>query len=427
MGPMVDQLRGVAARLRERRTEILRDWHQRVAADPALTTASSISRVQFNDHIPQVLDAFEHRLAAQDSAARDAAVEEERGSAAEHGLHRWQQGYDQSQTMREWVHLHLCLLDELERYGTEQPLEPAVMGSALRELARLCGDGVCESAARYSRLSQLEAAARVRDLEQGLQQLNVLERERAARWREAAHDLRSTVSVVTTAAAVLDRDGVPEPARVQMSQMLQRGALSLHELLTDLADLARLEAGQERRNVVQFDAAKMVKEFCAPLRALAAQRGLFFHTEGCERLLVEGDPVKVRRIAQNLATNALKATTAGGIRVTWSERDTVDRSQWVLCVQDTGPGLDRSTAAPLERALQHATEEAHEIETVGDPAPTLASRSPAEDAAPIASGEGIGLSIVKRLCELLDASLELETATGQGTTFRVVFPRNYSV
>jgi signal transduction histidine kinase len=40
-------------------------------------------------------------------------------------------------------------------------------------------------------------------------------------------------------------------------------------------------------------------------------------------------------------------------------------------------------------------------------------------------GEGVGLSIVKRLCELLDASLELETSAGKGSTFRVVLPRHY--
>jgi signal transduction histidine kinase len=43
----------------------------------------------------------------------------------------------------------------------------------------------------------------------------------------------------------------------------------------------------------------------------------------------------------------------------------------------------------------------------------------------VPAGEGIGLSIVKRLCELLDASLELETAAGEGTTFRVVMPAAY--
>lgn len=67
-----------------------------------------------------------------------------------------------------------------------------------------------------------------------------------------------------------------------------------------------------------------------------------------------------------------------------------------------------------------------------DPAPMLKSESnPLADgkaarmAAPIA-GEGIGLSIVKRLCELLDATLEFETAPGAGTTFRVVLPCVYS-
>ena len=58
-----------------------------------------------------------------------------------------------------------------------------------------------------------------------------------------------------------------------------------------------------------------------------------------------------------------------------------------------------------------------------DTAPTLASRSNPPPQLP--AGEGIGLSIVKRLCELLDASIELESSEGEGTTFRVIFPRRY--
>jgi signal transduction histidine kinase len=61
-----------------------------------------------------------------------------------------------------------------------------------------------------------------------------------------------------------------------------------------------------------------------------------------------------------------------------------------------------------------------------DPAPVLRSESYARDSVHLA-GEGIGLSIVKRLCELLDAGLELETSPGTGTTFRVVFPRAYGL
>ena len=434
--PDREQLRHLADHLTQRRPLILRAWHQLVDADPELTTASSISRTQFYDHIPQLLDAFADLLCAEDVVEKKQANAEQKKSAAEHGLHRWQQGYNQWQTMREWAHLHICLLDELELYAVAQPSSAAsVMHLARRALARLCGNGVCESAARYARLQQVEAAGRLRDLEQAVQHLQAVDRERAERWREAAHDLRSTVHVVTTAAAVLNQEGVAEPARVRMSQTLHRGTASLHALLADLMDLARLEAGQERRKLVHFDAAQMLKAFCEPLRAVAAERNLFLQTEGTAALPVEGDPVKVQRIVQNLLWNALNATSRGGVRVTWGERSVGEREQWVLCVQDTGPGLDADTAAPLQRALKRATEEAQQVEEQAgpldkresenlDPAPTLTSRSPNESSRDL-GGEGIGLSIVKRLCELLDASLELETSPGAGTTFRVIFPRQY--
>src|SRR5579862_3372612 len=216
-----EQLKLLADHLTLRRPLILRAWHQLVDADPGSTTASSISRTQFYDHIPQLLDAFADMLCAEDAVEKNQASAEQKKSAAEHGLHRWQQGYDQSQTMREWAHLHICVLDELEHYAADQrSIDAAVMRVARRALARLCGDGVCESAARYARLQQLEAASRLRDLEQAVRQLQDVERDRAERWREAAHDLRSGVHVVSTAAAVLNREGVAESARARMSQTL---------------------------------------------------------------------------------------------------------------------------------------------------------------------------------------------------------------
>jgi signal transduction histidine kinase len=100
-------------------------------------------------------------------------------------------------------------------------------------------------------------------------------------------------------------------------------------------------------------------------------------------------------------------------------------------VQDTGPGFQpQSAAAPLESALRQATREAQQLDAGAgagagtEPAATLKSQSDPRSLS-VPAGEGIGLSIVKRLCELLDASLELETAPGAGTTFRVVLPRTY--
>jgi signal transduction histidine kinase len=422
------ELSRLAEHLAARREQILRSWLRAIELDPELTTPSGITRTQFNDHIPQVLDAFGHRLQAEDESDKAQAHDEQKRSAAEHGLHRWQQGYNQRETIREWGHLQYAVLNELEDYGRAHPqLQGDVMPVARRALVRLCGEGVAESAARYERLQRTEAAGRMRELESALQQLQDLDRQRAETWREAAHDLRGTVGVITNASAILTREAERDPTRAPISQLLQRSVNSLRGLLSELMDLARLEAGQEYRRVQPFDAARMLHEFCDSMRPLAAERNLFLKAEGPGTLPVVGDSVKILRITQNLVLNALKVTEHGGVCVQWEERSGSGPRQWVLCVQDTGPGFQpQSPAAPLESALRQATLEAQQLDSGAgtEPAATLKSQS-SPHAHSVPAGEGIGLSIVKRLCELLDASLELETAPGAGTTFRVVLPRAY--
>src|ERR1700758_4907887 len=94
------QLAELAKYLAQERDTILQAWREAVDGDPEVSTASTISRAQFNDHIPEILEAFEIDLRGMESGASATAAE--RHSAAEHGLHRWQQGYDQRETMREW-------------------------------------------------------------------------------------------------------------------------------------------------------------------------------------------------------------------------------------------------------------------------------------------------------------------------------------
>jgi signal transduction histidine kinase len=282
---------------------------------------------------------------------------------------------------------------------------------------------VCESAGSYERLQRTEAASRVRELEWALLQLQRLERQRAEGWREAAHDLRGTVGAVANASSAL-LHGVNEPQRAAVSRNLQRSVDALRTLLTDMMDLARLEAGQEQLHVAHFDAAAVLRAYCETVKPLAHERGLFLHAEGPESLPVDGDAAKVQRIVQNLVLNALSVTTRGGVRVLWAERSACGVEQWLLCVQDTGPGFQAaSPAAPLEDAVLEATAEAQHAEPRLEPAPTLRSQSD-PDILRESAGEGIGLSIVKRLCELLDASIEMETSAGAGTTFRVAFPRH---
>jgi len=303
---------------------------------------------------------------------------------------------------------------------------------ARRALAELCSDGVCESADQYQLLQRSEAAARVRDLTQALEALETLEARRAESVRRAALDLRGSLDAMENATVALDGQTADDDARARSLATLQHGVASMTALLNDLISLARLEAGHERRTDEPFDAAGLLGELCMAMQPLAAERGLALVAEGPATLAVEGDRVKTYRIAQNLIVNALKSTERGGVRVTW-ERDSTDPGwRWVLSVQDTGPGLQARSSTPLARALKAATDDAQAVgekaESNGEPsaeaepAPLLRSQS-GRRAQDEPAGEGIGLAIVKRLSELLDASLELHTEAGKGTTFRVLFPR----
>ena len=423
----VEQIRrqstALAAYIRRSRDGILTAWRGYVNRDPELTTASSISRAQFTDSIPRILDAFERALGADDALRETQADLEQREGASEHGLQRWQQGYDLRETVREWAHLHRCILAELEDYGASHPeLEVAVMRRARGVLVGLCGDGACESASRYTRLQQAEAAGRMHDLELAVGELQSLEKNRADLLRQAAHDLRGSVGVITNASAVLVRT-TSDGMRLDFQKILDRAIHSTQTLLTDLIELTRLEAGQDRVEVTSFDASELLRSLGESLRAEAAVRGLFLKLEGPQSLGVSGDPVKVQRIAQNLILNALKATTAGGVTITWQAP--VKDARWTLSIEDTGPGLTGTHATPLTDALTEATEQAH----ADDPAGASAHRAPRSmpgSSAPT-TGEGIGLSIVKRLCELLGAAIELESRPGHGTLFRLSFPDETSV
>lgn len=420
----------IAAHLKNRREQILSRWRGAVNDDPNVSAASSLARAQFIDHIPRILDAFDRALRARSPEGEAAAEADELAGAADHGEHRWLHGYNSRETLREWGHLHMCMLAEVESLAlSEANVNAAAMSEARTMLAQLFVDCMVESAASHAALERAEAEGRLQELVRVVEELRVVERERTELWREAAHDLRGNVGAVKLAATALGH-AVSTPELPAFVNLVRRSADSLDTLLNDLIELARLEAGREQRNVARFNARTEIVELCDSLQPLAISRRLFLKFESPPVLLVDGDAVKVRRIAQNLILNALKYTEAGGVVVTCAEVTTGDVPRWALCVEDTGVGLDAGVVAPLAQVLSAATKEAHAIAKESRdgemPAvPTLPSGS--KDRVPQQPpSEGVGLSIVKRLCELLDASMELETHQGRGTTFRIVFPRGYS-
>jgi signal transduction histidine kinase len=423
------QLAAVAARLSERRDALLQRWRQRVAADTEVTTADSLSRSQFVDHVPEVLQAMNDALrAGGQRVARTAAENVDPGGS--HGQHRWQQGYSLLELMREWSHLQMALTAEMQLFIEEHPgLDLRAINLAYQTIAELCLEGMNESARTFDQLQKTEAAGQVHDLDQSLRAMRALERRQAEILRGAAHDLRGNIGLVSNATAALTIRDLPEERRVQLLDMAQRAVQAHSRLLSDLMDLARLQAGYERRSISAVDISAVLNELCRLALPLAQERGLYLHFEGPNPLTVEADPLKVSRIVQNLLLNALHYTREGGVTVRWSSIGAPGAERWRVEVEDSGPGVQRGPAAPLASAIEDAT---HEAAHAAGTEPSLmaideAGTPPhASGIDPPRQGEGIGLSIVKRLCELLDATLEMQSAAGQGTVFAVIFPRRYA-
>jgi signal transduction histidine kinase len=422
-------LAALADHLSRRRGAILENWRQRVDDDPALTSASTLARNEFFDHIPAILEAFAQMLRARFLSQQAEAAEEQRAQAGEHGLHRWHHGYNQHDVMREWSHLHICLVNELENYLeiSDQSAIDGAMSFARRSLAQLCSEGVNESAARYAELQQIEAAARIRDLEQALATLNELEQKRIETWRRAVHDVRGKFGVVKNITEQLTQEETDQKLKTEFLSLLGTSVTSLHDLLNNLLVLSRLEAGQEQRHVQSIDAAALLKEQCELFRPLATERELALRLEGVDSLPVQGDAVNIQRIAQNLILNAIKYTAQGGVTIGWEAVDMHGLSRWAFFVRDTGPGFYAGSAAPLARTIEASTVEAEAVEqpTKSEGQREVPSNTMMPPESAQQTGEGIGLAIVKRLCELLDATLELYTVPDVGSTFRVVLPREY--
>ncbi|WP_375444038.1 ATP-binding protein [uncultured Fibrella sp.] len=414
------QLAQLATFLFSRREAILTNWRTICEEDASLNIVDGLTREEFTDQVPSMLDALEKRL------RMDAELLSPYQIAREHGLHRWHKGYSLHEILIEIAHLHENLLAELRLFWGQYPtVDNDVMLTAHQRLSALMHEAIGGSIAQYDEFQKAEAIERAVNLQRALDNVNEMVRQRGAMLRVASHDLRSSFSVIQGAASLLDMPDNTEQERTEMLQILHRNFPRLATMLTELMDLARLEAGREALQIKPFDAAALLRNLVDAAQPMAQERGLFLHGDGPEQLLVMGDPTKIDRIVQNLLTNSLKSTTEGQVSVSWSREN---QFRWLLSIQDTGPGLSAGSALWLSDQLRPSVESAavfSENTPDGTPGPKSANAI-GPISAQAGEGEGIGLYIVKRLCELLSASLDVETRLGTGTIIRIRIPIQYT-
>ena len=210
----------------------------------------------------------------------------------------------------------------------------------------------------------------------------------------ASHDLRQPLHALSVYSAILAANPTPETLR-EVGKDIDQIVRSLGSLIGGLLDLSRLSSGYyvPERKVFSLDA--IVNGVCSELQSVAIAKGLNLD-RALTPVTLNGDAVAVGRIARNLIDNAIKYTERGTVRVEIQAR----RDVAILSVTDTGKGI------PL---AEHSRifEEFYQLDNPGR------DRS---------RGVGLGLAIVQRLCELLEAKVSVDSKPGSGARVSVDFP-----
>ena len=284
-----------------------------------------------------------------------------------------------------------AVLDAVETaFADEQPVQRefeapgAIRRSLLLRATRLPGDpcpGVMVVLHDVSELRRLEN----------------LRRELVA---NVSHELKTPLASIKAYAETLRLGAIHDPEHnLAFVGRIEEQAERLHQLILDLLQIARIEAGQETFDIGPVPVAEVVTACFAQYMGKAEQRHIRLVVDApAETVQVMADDEGLLTILNNLVENAIKYTPPeGSVTVRWRATD----EQVIIEVQDTGIGIaPQDQARVFERFYRVDKARSREM-----------------------GGTGLGLSIVKHLAQALHGSVGLQSKPKQGSTFRVSLPR----
>ncbi len=255
-----------------------------------------------------------------------------------------------------------------------------------------------------------KVAERTRDLDAARARAEAADRVKSAFLATMSHELRTPLNSVLgfTGIVLKGMAGPLTDEQVRQLGMVHGSARHLLDLINDVLDISKIEAGQLETRCAPFELGAAIDHVVASVRPMADKKGLALHVErrGLDAP-IESDRRRVEQILLNLLNNAIKFTERGAVTLTADVVDEPDpsgapnvRRRARIRVADTGIGMrpeDIAVAFLPFRQLDAGLQRRHE-------------------------GTGLGLAICERLASLLGGCIHVESAWGHGSVFTVVLP-----
>jgi PAS domain S-box-containing protein len=237
-------------------------------------------------------------------------------------------------------------------------------------------------------------------LEEAKEQAEAADRLKSAFLATMSHELRTPLNSIIGFNGILLQQ-LPGPLNQEQTKqlkMVRKSAQHLLNLINDVLDISKIEAGQVEVFLEVFDLKEMMSEIAESSRPFAKQKGIALHAYVDSEIgMIKSDQQRLSQIVTNLISNAMKFTETGYVRLSCKQLE----SEITITVEDTGIGIKKEDFPKLFSPFQQVD--------------TGLTRK--------YEGTGLGLSICKKLTELLGGRIEIESTPGQGSLFRVIIPR----
>ena len=269
-------------------------------------------------------------------------------------------------------------------------------------MAGLLGVGAGLFALYFYRVDLYQERARRALLEEKLHAENAV-REKSAFLANMSHEIRSPMNAILGFSELLEPDDLT-PKQAQYVRAIRDSGAALLHLINDILDLSKLEAGKLELHPDPTD----MRDSCEFLRTVFGQQVVtkslqlqFELSPNLPRALLL-DRLRLRQVLVNLLSNAIKFTERGSVKtaISWQSQEDGRTGTLLIEVRDTGIGIPAEQLEEVFKAFVQAD------------SPRLAEKE----------GTGIGLTIVKRLTELMGGTLSVESTVGVGTVFNLRFP-----